>query len=241
MFGTAPIAYKGVITKVHLLKIPQPQIVWTKLFSISAFDEEVSMIKNDSILNKSSSEYSMSYGSLRYFQQKDYEQGKNFYNIDMTMNNQHQQHGLYVSNNNNVSQPSSPSTSFNSGKSSSTINLSQRRSKRFNTSTTMDNLKSATSSNTDKSLDSISSETDLQNNTQALRRSKRRRILYAIGVIIDTELEPVFREFFFTHFIILENHIQILYETLVDAICSTYRKNTTKSNESVSICIFFYY
>jgi len=233
MFGTAPIAYKGVITKVHLLKIPQPQIVWTKLFSISAFDEEVSMIKNDSILNKSSSEYSMSYGSLRYFQQKDYEFnqpliGKNFYNMDSSINN----NGLCVASNNFSSQPSSPSTSFNSGKSSSTINLSQRRSKRFNTSITMDNLKSATSSNTDKSMDSISSEVDLQNNTQALRRSRRRRILYAIGVVIDTELEPIFREFFFTHFIILENHIQILYETLVDTICSAYRKNQSKSNDS---------
>ncbi|ORX85704.1 hypothetical protein BCR32DRAFT_265453 [Anaeromyces robustus] len=234
MFGTAPIAYKGVITKVHLLKIPQPQIVWTKLFSISAFDEEVSMIKNDSILNKSSSEYSMSYGSLRYFQQKDYEFnqpliGKNFYNVDTSANH----HGLNVASNNNFSsQPSSPSTSFNSGKSSSTINLSQRRSKRFNTSLTMENLKSATSSNTDKSIDSISSEVDLQNNTQALRRSRRRRILYAIGVVIDTELEPVFREFFFTHFIILENHIQILYETLVDTICSAYRKNQSRSNDS---------
>jgi len=235
MFGTAPIAYKGVITKVHLLKIPQPQIVWTKLFSISAFDEEVSLIKNDSILNKSSSEYSMSYGSLRYFQQKDFEFNqqpliaKNLYN----MNTQNQQHGLFASNNNLSSQASSPSNSFNSGKSSSTINLSsQRRSKRFTTSLTMENLKSATSSNTDKSVESISSEADLQNNTQALRRSRRRRILYAIGVIIDTEVEPVFREFFFTHFILLENHIQILYETLVDTICSIYRKNQTKSTDS---------
>ncbi|ORX47851.1 hypothetical protein BCR36DRAFT_329988 [Piromyces finnis] len=237
MFGTAPIAYKGVITKVHLLKIPQPQIVWTKLFSISAFDEEVSLIKNDSTLNKSASEYSMSYGSLRYLQQKDYEFnppiiGKNYYNADLSVNSNQQQHEISISNNNLSSQPSSPSASFNSGKSSSTINLSQRRAKRFTTSFTMENLKSATSSNTDKSIDSISSEADFQNNTQAIRRSKRRRILYAIGVVIDTDLEPVFREFFFTHFIILENHIQILYETLVDTICSTYRKSSTKSNDN---------
>ncbi|CAG8812188.1 25085_t:CDS:1, partial [Gigaspora rosea] len=60
MFGTVPLSYKGMTTKIHLMKSPKPQILLTKLFSINPSDLESNSSGRRGSFSSTSSDTSMS-------------------------------------------------------------------------------------------------------------------------------------------------------------------------------------
>ncbi|CAG8514472.1 13641_t:CDS:2 [Racocetra fulgida] len=60
MFGTVPLSYKGMTTKIHFMDSPKPQILLTKLFSINPSDLESNPSGRRGSFSSTSSDTSLS-------------------------------------------------------------------------------------------------------------------------------------------------------------------------------------
>ncbi|CAG8715267.1 557_t:CDS:10 [Cetraspora pellucida] len=60
MFGTVPLSYKGMTTKIHFMESPKPQILLTKLFSINPSDLESNPSVRRGSFSSTSSDTSLS-------------------------------------------------------------------------------------------------------------------------------------------------------------------------------------
>ena len=230
MFGAIPLAHKHTSTKVHFIR-SSPQIVVSKLFSIRSKDisayykngkgnqaKRSAVDDTDYTVNKSWSNLTESSFELVSDASKDE-------SMDASIKGKGTESSAQKGN----SPPQTPPRSPNNSPRPSVVERiyrQKRLSRSKHTSIEYGHFRRLESDDTD----------------EMPSRFKQRRPMYAIGILFNLtsasgggEKNRVLQEFFFSHYTLIEFHIQKLYSSLITAILQTLTKSSSQT-KSVGRC-----
>ncbi|KAI9092879.1 folliculin-interacting protein middle domain-containing protein [Phlyctochytrium arcticum] len=225
MFGAVPLTSRGVATKVHYFRAPNPQIMLSKVFTMSSEpneeDEEAATqsLRTHSRLSSLSSSESTQwpdypgnrnsqatpgsfYGSFTQSFQSDPYLSRNSYGRPVSWQNDTGKYGV---------SPASSMISTLSALTEGSGSYRRRKLERFS-------FQSAGRSG-DSSMSSS------PGSTSALKKP-RRRISFGVGLILDCGGNSRLRDFFFTHFILIERHLIELQTIILSLILQNLRSRT---------------
>ncbi|KAI9199220.1 folliculin-interacting protein middle domain-containing protein [Polychytrium aggregatum] len=218
MFGSSSaIAAKSVVTKTHHLTTPQPQIMLTKLFSLAADadddDDDVDYphahrprSSSSSSVFSENSESTNSIGDLRP-PNSAYGSYSRSYTPSSSYQHRHWLASSDFSPMGSPSQSSSPLLPDSYG-------YRRKKAQRF-------------------SLNQNSSYADehlLGRSSSGLKRRPRKRHSYALGVIFNIDVLPELKDIYFTHFAIIDRHVQHFQRRVSKAIVSALEGLVRSSN-----------
>ncbi|CAI2172611.1 6237_t:CDS:10 [Funneliformis geosporum] len=251
MFGAVPLSYKGMTTKIHYIKSPKPQILLTKLFSISPADfESISPGRRSSFSSMSSdtSVSSSTQGSLAinnelrnvtrqkfgsnpihfddYSESSDDDSFRFIPNYSTSPSFFHPGPPILGLRTNDVSVYSTSSLST-----SPRNNFTNRRMRRYS-QTSMENgiFNPTPLPGSIARLESLTNRLDPLNNNNLSLKHPSRSMMYAIGVVITLENNTTLEEFIFSHFALLENRLHQLHSTAFRLLCHFLKKSSPSSS-----------
>ncbi|RIB06196.1 folliculin-interacting protein middle domain-containing protein [Gigaspora rosea] len=250
MFGTVPLSYKGMTTKIHLMKSPKPQILLTKLFSINPSDLESNSSGRRGSFSSTSSDTSMSsstQGSVmttngpRNTSKPNSDSSLIFFDDFSELNDEES-----FRTTNSASLPSlfhagPPILGLRTSGASitSTLSLStsprntftNRRLRRFSHTSMENGIFNPTP------LPGNTTRLDQLTGNQSLRHPPR-SFVYSVGVVLSLEDNHLLESFVFSHFALLENRLHQLYSNVFKLICHLLRKSPASSSISGPNSIF---
>ncbi|CAG8486464.1 8183_t:CDS:10 [Funneliformis caledonium] len=251
MFGAVPLSYKGMTTKIHFIKSPKPQILLTKLFSISPADFESNSPGRRSSFSSMSSDTSVSsstQGSLAinnelrnitrqkfgsssiyfddYSESSDDDSFRFIPNYSSSPSFFHPGPPILGLRTNDISVYSTSSLST-----SPRNNFTNRRMRRYS-QTSMENgiFNPTPLPGSIARLESLTSRLDPLNNSNLSLKHPSRSMMYAIGVVITLENNATLEEFIFSHFALLENRLHQLHSTAFRLLCHFLKKSSPSSS-----------
>ncbi|KAI7852279.1 folliculin-interacting protein middle domain-containing protein [Circinella umbellata] len=245
IFGTAPLAYKGMNTKVHYKRDKEPQIVISKLFTINPQDADVTRRTSFSSINSDWSTTSSIHNNNN--------NNNNTLNITTPIGLEHFARRSTstlsvrsISLDDNGSELSTSDDDFKSHYSSSYSNsvyppvlglhnnsFNSKRSRRFSQTSMEDGIfrpmpmpgSSSIGDNNSNSQPEVNNNNN-SNGHNAPQVHSTRTIKYALAVVItlDDKNKALF-DFVFSHFSLIENHLHRLQGEAFDLLCEHFRAN----------------
>ncbi|CAG8557495.1 2959_t:CDS:10 [Acaulospora morrowiae] len=202
MFGTVPLSYKGMTTKIHYIKSPKPQILLTKLFSINPSNLETNVPKSNQMTNLTFSGYRSGSSDEDPFHAIS---SPSMYNSGQS---------TFGLRNNSLTLNSSSSLSL----STSTTTFHHRRIRRFSQTSIENGIFNPTP------LPGCSSRFDSFGGNLNFKHPVRSWI-YSVGIVISLEDNELLEDFVFSHFALLENKLHQLQSNAFRVLCHLLRKS----------------
>ncbi|KAJ3297936.1 Folliculin-interacting protein 1 [Borealophlyctis nickersoniae] len=249
IFGAVPLASKGVTTKAHYFRTPQPQAMLSKLFTLSADldeedDEDVLAIliaqterraRSASISSfqstcsdaqsdvsdlpsrppsrlGSSYSRSMQTGFGSYFPQS---RSRPLSVVSM------KDPALYGSS----PTPSTISTLTDGGGS---VHYRRRKAQKFNLNDIDEFAGSPGGSNVSSPVPSPANS--------IMKKPSRRKLTYAVAVVFDLSGRPQLRDFFFTHYVLIDRHLSRLQRRVAEIVIETLRGRSRSGRQAMPAC-----
>ncbi|CAG8502100.1 25966_t:CDS:10 [Dentiscutata erythropus] len=250
MFGTVPLSYKGMTTKIHLMRSPKPQILLTKLFSINPSDLESNSSGRRGSFSSTSSDTSMSsstQGSVittngpRNTSKTTSDSSLIFFDDFSELSDDESFRATSSASLPSLFHAGPPilglRTSGASVTSTSSLSTSprntftNRRLRRFSHTSMENGIFNPTP------LPGSTVRSDQLSGNLSLKHPSR-SFVYSVGVVLSLEDNDLLESFVFSHFALLENRLHQLYSNVFKLICHLLRKSPPSSSISGPNSIF---